>query len=84
MGTAAIPKGKKTGGNKAMVHFKIEVMFHSDLCSSFLVSYERVYILKAMLPQRGNVLQHTEIHPSGSRQKDNQSLQYWGNQKKLN
>lgn len=35
------PKGKN-GRDKAMVHFKIEVLFHSDFCSSFLVAFKRV------------------------------------------
>lgn len=80
MEKAAIAKRNKTGRNKVTVHFRTEVVFHSESCSSFLVSYKRVNILKAVLPQRGNVLQllqHTEIHPSGSRQKDNQSYKYF-------
>lgn len=73
------PKSNKTGRNKVMVHCKIEVVFHSDSCSPCLVSYKTVYILKAMLPQRGNVLrflQHTKIHTLGSRQ-DNPSYKYY-------
>lgn len=57
------PKSSKTGRNKVIVHCKTEVVLHSDSCSPFLVSYKTVYILKAMLPQRGNVLwflQHTK------------------------
>jgi len=59
-----------------MVHFKIEMMFQIPAVSPlYLVS-----ILKAMLPQRGNVLWlslHTGIQPLNSRQQNKQAYKYY-------